>query len=94
MDVERDAEVCVANKSAPLACRLVSLPHLAACFIVAGAGLFYFRHVLLPLSGTVLVSILYVHFSGVQSRYFPISRKEKENLENRTSLVDFFHFFW
>lgn len=30
MDVERDAEVCVANKSAPLACRLVSPPHLAA----------------------------------------------------------------
>ena len=23
-----------------------------------------------------------------------ISRMEKENLENRTSLVDFFHFFW
>jgi len=35
-----------------------------------------------------------MHFSGVQSRYFPISRREKENLENRTSLVDFFHFFW
>ena len=26
--------------------------------------------------------------------YSPISRREKENLENRTSLVDFFHFFW
>jgi len=24
-----------------------------------------------------------MHFSGVQSRYFPISRREKENLENR-----------
>lgn len=31
MDVKRDAGVCVVNKAAPLARRLVALPHFAAC---------------------------------------------------------------